>query len=162
MARSSPGISCATTWSSVLWAEASSSKSTRVSTETLGTSRRPRRRPLSSFSTEVLPVITSCTLLDEDLVLGGVHLERAEGVGEAEVVDDDALGVREGVGGDDVHAPGGEGAGHVGEEVRAVGRDECDLAGSGPWRKLSWTGSSAKRWAISKCSADVSGVRVRR
>ncbi len=57
----------------------------------------------------------------------GVELDGAEGVSELEAVDDDALVVGECAGFDDVHAPGGECAGHVGEEAGAVADDDGEV-----------------------------------
>ena len=59
---------------------------------------------------------------EEAVFLAGVELDGAEDVGELEAVDDDAGIVGEGAGLDDVHAPGGEGSGHVGKEA-ACGRE---------------------------------------
>ena len=59
---------------------------------------------------------------EEAFLLAGVQLDGAEDVGELEAVDDDAGVVGEGAGLDDVHAPGGQGAGHVGKEAAAVAR----------------------------------------
>ncbi len=57
---------------------------------------------------------------EEAVLLAGVQLDGAEDIGELEAVDDDAGVVGKGAGLDDVHAPGGEGAGHVGKQAAAV------------------------------------------
>jgi hypothetical protein len=48
-------------------------------------------------------------------------------VGELEAVNDDAIVIRESAGLDDVHAPGGQGAGHVGKQVAAVAGDHGEI-----------------------------------
>ncbi len=65
--------------------------------------------------------------LEESFYLRWVEGQGLELVAELEGVDDDSGVVGEGVGFDDVHAPGGEHSGYVGEEVGAVGGDEGDL-----------------------------------
>ena len=64
---------------------------------------------------------------EEAILLAGVELEGAEDVGELEAVDDDAGIVGEGAGLDDVHAPGGERAGHVGKEAAAIAGDHGEV-----------------------------------
>ncbi len=66
-------------------------------------------------------------VLGEAVFFFGVEFEGAEGVSELEAVDDDAGFIGEGVGFDDVHAPGGEGAGDVGEEAAAVAGDDGEF-----------------------------------
>jgi len=64
---------------------------------------------------------------EEAVFLAGVELDGAEDVSELEAVDDDAGIVGEGAGFDDVHAPGGEGSGDVGEEAAAVADDDGEV-----------------------------------
>ena len=64
---------------------------------------------------------------EEPVLLAGVQLDGAEDVGEVEAVDDDAGIVGEGAGLDDVHAPGGQGSGHVGKEAGAVAGDDGEV-----------------------------------
>ncbi len=66
-------------------------------------------------------------VFEEALFFAGVELEGAEDVGELEAVDDDAGIVGESAGLHDVHAPGGQGAGHVGEQAAAVARDDGEV-----------------------------------
>src|SRR6185312_2922618 len=63
----------------------------------------------------------------EAVDFGVVQLEGAVGIGELEGVDDNAGGVGESVRLNDVHAPGGEDARHIGEEPGTVLGDESDL-----------------------------------
>ena len=64
---------------------------------------------------------------EEAIFLAGVELDGAEDVSELEAVDDDAGLVGEGAGLDDVHAPGGECAGDVGEEAPAIAGDDGEI-----------------------------------
>jgi len=54
---------------------------------------------------------------EEAVLLAGVEFEGVEDVGEVEAVNHHAGFVGEGAGFDDVHAPGGQGASHVGKEA---------------------------------------------
>ena len=64
---------------------------------------------------------------EEAVLLAGVQLQGVKDVGEVEAVDDDAGFVGECAGLDDVHAPGGQGAGHVGKEAGAVAGDHGEV-----------------------------------
>ena len=64
---------------------------------------------------------------EEAIALAGVEFDGAEDVSELEVINDNAGIVGEGSGLDDVHAPGGQGAGHVGKEACAVAGDDGEV-----------------------------------
>ena len=64
---------------------------------------------------------------EEAVFLAGIELDGAEDVGELKAVDDDAGIVGVGAGADDVHAPCGQDAGHVGKEARAVAGDHGEV-----------------------------------
>src|SRR5208337_1695849 len=66
-------------------------------------------------------------IFEEAVLLAGVQLDGAKDVSELEAVDDDACLVGECAGRDDVHAPGGEGTGHIGEEAGAVTGDDGEV-----------------------------------
>ena len=104
------------------WVEDSESNSRRVATSTL------RLRGVVHVAARFEQLLDRDLLRhhvvqigEEAVLLAGVELEGAEDVGEVEAVDDDAGIVGEGAGLDDVHAPGGQRAGHVGKEA-ACGR----------------------------------------
>ena len=64
---------------------------------------------------------------EKAVLLGGVELEGAEEIGELKAVDDDAGIVGVGAGADDVHAPGGQDAGHIGKEPGAIAGDDGEV-----------------------------------
>jgi hypothetical protein len=126
-------VSWATTCSSVEWVLDSESNSNLVGISTFTVPLRLVWRRLAR-SCSIWPRVAvmpweriSWTLARGSGLFLGVELEGAEGVGELEAVDDDAGFVGEGVGFDDVHAPGGEGSGDVGEEAAAVAGDDGEL-----------------------------------
>src|SRR5664279_101432 len=66
--------------------------------------------------------------LCKTVYFGRIQLECAKTVSEVKGVDDDALVIRESVGLDDIHAPCGEGSGHISEKHGPVPCDQCKFA----------------------------------
>ena len=96
-------------------------------------------------------------VVEEAVLLAGVELDGAEDVGELEAVDDDAGIVGEGAGLDDVHAPGGERSGHVGEEAAAVAGDDGEVEELAVGTKIELNGILVEVGGELEVIADVLG-----